>query len=194
MLEHVIEYARQFKIIYDPTRDLLLTPINECGKQKFICSALRPTKMPFTELYSYVVWSQFVADYIEYEELVYPNTLPETIPSPANVLEWQAGDCFDMAIVLCSLLLGTGYNAYVVYGTAPKAITTKDESLMDCQFDLGFEDELEDEDPHIDKDEEHLHIRKEKEPSPMPTFDVETRQPRKSNFDNMKNAAAAQAQ
>lgn len=26
VLEHVLEYARQFKIIYDPTRELLLAP------------------------------------------------------------------------------------------------------------------------------------------------------------------------
>lgn len=154
VLEHVLEYARQFKIIYDPTRELLLAPINECGKRKFVCSSIRPTKMPFTELYSYENCAKFVADYLEYEELVVPNALPETIPSPANVLEWQAGDCFDFAIVLCSMLIGTGYNAYVVYGTAPKAITTKDESLMECPFSLDFDDELSDEDPHLDKDEE----------------------------------------
>jgi hypothetical protein len=45
------------------------------------------------------------------------------------------------------MLLGTGYDAYVVYGTAPKQITTKDESLMDCPFDLGFHDLMEKEDP-----------------------------------------------
>ena len=58
-----------------------------------------------------------------------------------------------MAIVLCSLLIGTGYKAFVVYGTAPKAITTKDESLMECPFDTKFDDEMEKEDPTVDKDE-----------------------------------------
>ena len=43
-----------------------------------------------------------------------------TADAEANVIKWQAGDSFDFSIVLCSLLLGTGYNAYVVYGTAPK--------------------------------------------------------------------------
>lgn len=32
------------------------------------------------------------------------------------------GDCFDFAMVLCSLLLGAGYDAYVVYGTAPGCV------------------------------------------------------------------------
>lgn len=84
-----------------------------------------------------------------------PDQLPEVIPSPANVLdEWQTGDCFDFAIVLCSLLIGVGYNAYVVYGTAPKEITTKDESDMICPENLIFDDLMEDEDHKVDKDEE----------------------------------------
>ena len=43
-------------------------------------------------------------------------------------MEWQAGDCFDLAIVLCSLLLGVGYDAYVCVGYAPKFITTNDQA------------------------------------------------------------------
>jgi hypothetical protein len=78
------------------------------------------------------------------------------MPSPANVMKWQAGDCFDFAIALCSLLIGTGYNAYVVYGTAPKSITIKDESLMECPFSTDFDDLMDDEDPHLDVDEKHM--------------------------------------
>ena len=32
VLQHVDEYARQFEVIYDPLRKLLLQPINECNK------------------------------------------------------------------------------------------------------------------------------------------------------------------
>lgn len=39
------------------------------------------------------------------------------------------GDCFDFAMVLCSLLLGAGYDAYVVYGTAPGCV-----SACECFF------------------------------------------------------------
>lgn len=35
----------------------------------------------------------------------------------------QAGDTFDMSAILCSLLLGVGYNAYVVVGYAPQVCT-----------------------------------------------------------------------
>jgi hypothetical protein len=153
VLEHVLEYERQFKIIYDPTRELLLAPKNECDKRKFICTTIRPTKLPYVDMYDYEGCSKFVANFLDYEELANPSKLPSNIPSPANVLTWQEADSFDFAIVLCSLLLGCGYDAYVVYGTAPKEITTKDESLMDCPFDLSFERHDVELDPMVDEDE-----------------------------------------
>jgi len=50
------------------------------------------------------------------------------MPSPSAVITWQAGDCFDMAQLLASLLLGVGYDAYVVSGYARGAITHCDQS------------------------------------------------------------------
>ena len=133
----------------------MLAPLNECGKRKFICTTIRPTKLPYTDLYDYKDCAQFVSNYLEYEELAIPDQLPDRIPSPANVLdEWQTGDCFDFAIVLCSLLIGVGYKAYVVYGTAPKEITTRDESDMDCPFSLAIKDDMEATDHQHDSDEE----------------------------------------
>lgn len=173
---------------------MLIAPKNECGKRKFICSTLRPTKLPFTELYDHKGCAKFTANYLEYEELEIPNKLPEIMPSPANVICWQAGDSFDFAIVLCSLLLGTGYDAYVVYGTAPKAITTKDESPMDCPPDLkGLGDDLglreaDSEDPYFDADEKHMHKKKELEENPFTEFKVETKQPHLSIFENAQRA------
>jgi hypothetical protein len=98
---------------------------------------------------------------LDYEELAQPNVLPSSIPSPANVLNWQEGDSFDFAITLCSILIGTGYDAYVVYGTAPKEITTKNESLMKCPFDLTYDDAMSDEDPEVDEDEKKTSKKRE---------------------------------
>ena len=67
VLEHVLEYNRQFKIIYDPFRELLLAPKNECGKLKFICTTIRPTKLPFVDLYEWDTCAKFIADHLEYE-------------------------------------------------------------------------------------------------------------------------------
>jgi hypothetical protein len=46
-----------------------LAPFNECGKRKFICTTIRPTKLPFTELYDYDGAADFIASYLDYEEL-----------------------------------------------------------------------------------------------------------------------------
>jgi transglutaminase-like putative cysteine protease len=53
------------------------------------------------------------------------------IPSPSSTILWQKGDCFDLSILLVSLLIGVGYDAYCVVGTAPREITLKNEALMD---------------------------------------------------------------
>jgi hypothetical protein len=51
-----------------------------------------------------------------------------------------------MSILLASLLIGVGYDAYCVYGIAPKEITSKNEALMECDFlpNLKQPDENED--------------------------------------------------
>ena len=72
--------------MYDPTRKLLLAPKNEKSIRKFICTTIRPTKLPFTELYEWEKCSKFIADYLEYEELSDLTKFPAVIPSPANVL------------------------------------------------------------------------------------------------------------
>jgi hypothetical protein len=173
VLEHVLEYQRQFKIIYDSLRELLLAPQNECHKRKFICTTIRPTKLPFVELYDWEKCSKFIADFLEYEELTSPDEYPTQIPSPANVLSWQAGDSFDFAICLCSLLLGAGYDAYVVVGTAPKFITTRDESMMNPPFSLDINDKEDQDDPMEDPDE-HLMKQDEKNSlEPVEGFKVE---------------------
>ena len=104
--------------------------------------------------------AKFISDLLEYEELQEPNKLPKIIPSPAKVLEWQAVDSFDFANVLCSLLIGCGYDAYVVYGIAPREITTKDKALMECPFPIEMTDIDDQDDPEVDKDEEHMTSKK----------------------------------
>jgi hypothetical protein len=130
VLEHVTQFKKEFGLTYDSKRELLLNPQNECQIYKFICTTIRPTKVPYPELYDYKKCAKFVSEYFEYEELNPPTRFPEYIPAPDNVVKWQIGDCFDLSIVLCSLLIGAGYNAYVIYGKAPRFITSKDETKL----------------------------------------------------------------
>lgn len=51
-----------------------------------------------------------------------------------------------MSILLSSLLIGVGYDAYCVYGIAPKEITSKNEALMECDFLPGLKQPDENED------------------------------------------------
>ena len=51
ILEHVIQFKKEFNLTIDAKREILLYPQNECGKYKFICSTVRPTKVPYPELY-----------------------------------------------------------------------------------------------------------------------------------------------
>ena len=138
VLEHVKSYERQFRLVYKDfaQRELLLYPKNECGVQKFICTTMRPTQLPYIELNQWQKCAEFVANFIQYEELDPPDAFPVTIPSPSNVLEWQYGDCFDLAIALCSILIGAGYDAYCVHGHACRAITTRDQTRIKCPFEV----------------------------------------------------------
>lgn len=128
MIEYVDKFTRQFVDLYPLRCPLMLCPRNECGLRKFVCTTLRPTQLPFVELYDYESCARFIADFIAYEPLDLQASLPSHVPSPSTLLEWQAGDCFDIAQLLGSLLLGVGYDAYVVSGYAPRAVTQADQS------------------------------------------------------------------
>jgi len=66
-----------------------------------------------------------------------------------------------------------GYDAYVVIGTAPKKITTKDESLMECPFPLEMDDSDEDQDPNIDNDAHLMTEEKKDKVKAVDDFKVE---------------------
>ena len=54
------------------------------------------------------------------------------IDSKATHFALQKGDAFDMATLLCSILLGSGYDAYVIHGRAKKHIAGNDQCQQAC--------------------------------------------------------------
>jgi hypothetical protein len=77
----------------------------------------------------------------------------------------------------------------VVYGTAPREITTKDEALMECPFPIDMADNDDQEDPEIDKDEEHMTSKKPSTVVPIEDFQVKKKNPHRSEYDDeMKRA------
>ncbi|CAJ1401716.1 unnamed protein product [Effrenium voratum] len=159
LLEHVREFEDQFVNVYG-NRFLYLCPPNEYGVPKFLPTTLRPTHLPYQELYEYKSCSKFLADFFNYDELHPPDRYPMVIPAPASVLNWQAGDCFDLSIALASLLIGVGYDAYCVSGFAPRFITTRNEARSACpQLDVDIEEAKEE-----DKQEEDEFVIPKKPP------------------------------
>ncbi|KAI9348730.1 hypothetical protein DFJ73DRAFT_834662 [Zopfochytrium polystomum] len=129
--QYVDNFKRQYSQLFPGRKDLLLCPENEFGIKKFVCTTIRPTQLPFKELYDYRSCARFVADYISYKPLDPPHELPSLVPSPTYTLKMQNGNCFDTSIILVSLLRGFGYDAYVVSGYAVREITVLDETKTD---------------------------------------------------------------
>ncbi|KAG2491059.1 hypothetical protein HYH03_010505 [Edaphochlamys debaryana] len=127
VLQYVQDFQRIFEELYPYRRPLYLAPRNECGLPKFVCTTLRPSQLVYTELYDLDGAAQFVADFLAYEPLEDPLHPPDTLPSPMSILDWRAGDSFDLATVLASMLLGVGFNAFVVLGYAPGAVVQNDQ-------------------------------------------------------------------
>lgn len=134
VFEYVENFRRQFVQLYPDRKELLLCPRNECGVEKFICTSVRPTQLEYSDIYDLENCASFVAEHIQYEALMDPVALPMYVPSPTSVLQWQVGDCMDMSIVLASLLIGVGYDAYVVIGYADRTTCIADESRVALPF------------------------------------------------------------
>ncbi len=134
--------------------------------QKFVCTSIRPSQLPYQELYDWDGAAEFVADYLEFAALDPPYELVQTFDlsklkidslalkcpqvlfplltnlvlffqptklfSSPTVLKNQKGHCFEHSTLLCSLLIGSGYDAYVVSGYATRETCLKDETREIC--------------------------------------------------------------
>ena len=57
---------------------------------------------------------------------------PTRLLSPTTVLKQQKGNCFEYSALLSSLLIGAGYDAFVVSGYATKETCLMDETREIC--------------------------------------------------------------
>ncbi|XP_036131653.1 dynein regulatory complex subunit 7 [Molossus molossus] len=133
--EHLLQVADNFSRQYShlcPDRvPLFLYPLNECEVPKFVSTTIRPTLMPYPELYNWDSCAQFVADFLAMEALSEPLKPPSHLYSPTTVLKYQRGNCFDFSTLLCSMLIGAGYDAYCINGYG-----SQDLCLMDLTREL----------------------------------------------------------
>jgi len=131
-IEYLNLFIGQFMAMYPFRKIPFMITENEHGIKKFICTTIRPTEIPYPELYDLYECASFIAGYIIYEPLENPLETPKCVMSPTQTLTNHTGDCFELSTVLCSFLVGSGYDAYVVNGYAPKYITLRDQSMTQC--------------------------------------------------------------
>ncbi|XP_011827209.1 PREDICTED: coiled-coil domain-containing protein lobo homolog isoform X2 [Mandrillus leucophaeus] len=86
--EHLLQVADNFSRQYShlcPDRvPLFLHPLNECEVPKFVSTTLRPTLMPYPELYNWDSCAQFVSDFLTMVPL--PDPLKPTVQKEEKVL------------------------------------------------------------------------------------------------------------
>ncbi|KAM6064689.1 dynein regulatory complex subunit 7 isoform 2-T2 [Theristicus caerulescens] len=141
-LLHIADhFLQQYTHLCPDRKPLFLHPVNECGVEKFVSTTVRPTLLPYTELYHWDGCASFVSDYLTMEPLRSPITPPSSLYSPTTILKYQQGNCFDFSVLLCSMLIGAGYDAYCVHGYATREICTLDETLELCPL-LGKPQEV----------------------------------------------------
>jgi hypothetical protein len=59
---------------------------------------------------------------------------PKQLFSPTAVMERQMGNCFEYSTLLCSFLIGSGYDAYVVSGYATREFCLFDQTRTVCPY------------------------------------------------------------
>ncbi|XP_078089368.1 dynein regulatory complex subunit 7 [Mustelus asterias] len=132
MLQYAENFRGQYVYMYPDRKPLFLYPLNECRVQKFVSTTLRPTLLKHEELYNWEGCAQFVSDFLIVDSLDPIYDVPDYLFSPTTVLKRQKGNCFDFSNLLCSLLLGTGYDAFCVSGYAIKEMCLVDETREIC--------------------------------------------------------------
>lgn len=79
VLAYSENFRRQYVHLYRDRKPLLLCPLNECGVEKFVCTTIRPTTLPFQELYDYDGCAEFVSDYVTFDPLDPPVDLVSNV-------------------------------------------------------------------------------------------------------------------
>ncbi|NXF02914.1 DRC7 protein, partial [Smithornis capensis] len=125
-------FLQRYTHVCPDRKPLFLHPVNECGVEKFVSTTLRPTLLPYPELDSWSGCASFVANYLTMEPLKCPITLPSSLYSSSTILKYQRGNCFDFTVLLCSMLIGAGYDAYCVHGYASLEICNQDYTQELC--------------------------------------------------------------
>ncbi|ODN00850.1 Dynein regulatory complex subunit 7 [Orchesella cincta] len=126
VLWHAENYRRQFIHLFPNRRPPVIAPRNECGCQKLFPTYITPTALGYPEFLDCVTTMEFLKDFFMPELMRPPTKMPERIRSHVTVLRKRNANCYEMSVIAASVLIGAGYDAYVVDGFASKTICTID--------------------------------------------------------------------
>ena len=73
LLEHAAAYREAWAGAHPGQLPPCVSLLNEAGCQKAVCTTLRPTLLPHTQLYDLAGVAQFVAEFFTYEPLLQPH-------------------------------------------------------------------------------------------------------------------------
>ncbi|CAL1530214.1 unnamed protein product, partial [Lymnaea stagnalis] len=133
-IQYCKNFLKQYNHLCTTRHALFLKPLNEFGVKKVVCTTIVPTQLPYADLLDWPGIAEFLAGYLSYDRLSPAYELPKTLLAPQTILERLHGHCFEYSTVLCSMLIGAGYDAYVVSGYATREVCNCDLSYNICPF------------------------------------------------------------
>ncbi|GFR93187.1 dynein regulatory complex subunit 7-like [Elysia marginata] len=133
-LKYCKTFIKQYNFLFDRRKPLFLKPKNVFGVQKLVCTTIKPGQLPYKDLLDWPGIADFLAGYVNYDFLDPPHILPNILQSPQTTLDKLRGHCFDLSTLLCSMLIGAGYDAFVVSGYATREVCLQDLSYTKCPF------------------------------------------------------------
>ncbi|KAF5280263.1 hypothetical protein FQR65_LT03071 [Abscondita terminalis] len=141
LLLYTENFRQEFSKLHPGRNPCYFACRNEVGILKMVCTTLRPTSLPYPEIEDWKDCASFVGDYFIYEPLEAPTLLPTRLCSPHTVFLRRTGHSFELATALCSILLGHGYDAYVVSGYATQDVCLKIMIRVESPFPINKEKE-----------------------------------------------------
>lgn len=131
VLEYIADFSAQFAALFPHRRQPWLVARNEAGVPKWIGGCIVPTRLPWADGDKLSDITSHISQLLRYEPLPDPLAPPEYLPSPGSTVKFESADSFDAAVLMTSALIGAGYAAYAVWGTAPRWVTLKDMRRLD---------------------------------------------------------------
>ena len=131
-LRKVDEFLVQFFKDNPYRMRVFLTAETEVGTRCFLSSLIRPSVLPLIKTHNLELAAEFVANLCNYQILFDFFSQPRCITSANFTVQSQIGDCYDLAVVLTTILCGIGYDAFVIVGYADRELTLGELRYRPC--------------------------------------------------------------